>query len=124
MNKWHNLAFLATAVVLVVFAGDVVANVDWSPEVLPGLRVLVVIAAAFIAGVSYVHWESVKVRVPATHATAALGLLGGALAVASVFSSGLDVIFRNVLLASIGVSAIAVSHFLGRVSLLAQEEPS
>lgn len=121
-SRWHTLAFLATFVLLAVFAGDVVADVEWPAGALPGLRTLVVIAAALFASINYVHWESVKARVPATHGAAALGLLGGALVVSSVFSSGPDVIFRDVILAAIGMLAITLSNFLGRISVFAQEK--
>lgn len=123
-TRWHLLSFLATFVVLALFAADVVADVDWSPGALPGLRVLVVAAAGLLAGVYYVHWESAKVRVPVTHAAAALGLLGGALLVASIFSSGPDVIFRDTILAAAGMTAVTLAHFLGRISIFAQEDGS
>ncbi len=123
-SRWHIFSFVATFVVLAVFAADVVADVDWSPDALPLLRILVLAAAALIAGLYYVHWESAKVRVPATHAAAALGLLGGALLVASVFSSGPDVIFRDTIIAAAGMTAVTLGHFLGRLSIFAQEDQS
>lgn len=110
--------------VLALFAADVVADVDWSPDALPGLRVLVVAVAGLLAGVYYVHWESAKVRVLATHASAALGLLGGALLVASIFSSGPDVIFRDTIMAAAGMTAVTLAHFAGRISIFAQEDNS
>ena len=115
---------MATFVVLVVFAADVIADTDWSPDALPLLRILVLVAASVIAGLYYVHWESVKVRVPATHAAAGLGLLGGALLVASIFSSGPDVIFRDTIIAAAGMTAVTLAHFLGRLSIFAQEDQS
>ncbi|MEO6606231.1 MAG: hypothetical protein ABIN55_11500 [Aeromicrobium sp.] len=121
-TRWHLISFVATFAVLAVFAADVVADVDWSDDARPGLRVLVLAASALLAGLYYWHWESVKVRVPATHAAAALGLLGGALLVASVFSPGPDVVFRDTIMAAAGMTAVTVAHFLGRLSIFAQED--
>jgi hypothetical protein len=119
-NRWQIVACIAELVVFAVFAVELAT--DWSHDALPGIRVLVVIAAAVYAGAVYIHWESAKVRVPATHGAAALALLGGALVAASVFSHGLDVVFRNTLMASIGVSAIALSFVLGQLSIFEQEK--
>jgi len=119
-NHWQIVAFIAELVVIVVFAVDL--GPEWSRDALPGIRVLAVIAAALFAGATYIHWETAKNRIPATHGAAALALLGGALAAASVFSHGLDVVFRNTLMASIGVSAIVLSYVLGQLSMFAQEE--
>ncbi len=121
-TRWHLVSLLATIVALVLFAADVIADVDWSQDALPGLRIAVLLAAVVIAVVYYVHWETVKVRVPATHACAALGLLGGALLAASIFSSGPDVIFRDTIIASAGMTAVTVAHFVGRLSIFAQED--
>lgn len=123
-TRWHLVSLLATIVVLALFAADVIADVDWSQDALPGLRVLVVAAALVIAIVYYVHWETADVRPPATHACAALGLLGGALLAASVFSSGPDVIFRDNIIAAAGMTAVTLAHFLGRISIFAQEDNS
>ncbi len=105
---------------LMVLAVDLADK--WSGDARPGIRVLALVAAAVFAGVSYVHWESAKVRVPATHAAAALGLLGGALVVASVFSSGLDVIFRDLRLAALGMLGITLSYVAAQLSIFAQED--
>lgn len=121
-NRWQNVAFAASLVLLAVAVADIVFDADWPSGILPGVRVLVVAAAALFAGATYVHWESAKARVPATHGTVALGMLGGALVVASVFSNGPDVIFRDTLLATIGVVAIALSYVLGQRSIVAQED--
>jgi peptidoglycan/LPS O-acetylase OafA/YrhL len=120
-NRWQIVAFIAELVVIAVFAVDL--GPEWPRDGLPGIRVLAVIAAAVFAGATYIHWETARTRVPATHAAAALGLLGGALLAASVFSHGLDVIFRNTLMASIGVSAIVLSYVLGQLSMFAQDTP-
>ncbi|MEO6606320.1 MAG: hypothetical protein ABIN55_11945 [Aeromicrobium sp.] len=122
-TRWHLISFVATFAVLAVFAADVVADVDWSEGTLPGLRLLVLAASALLAGLYYWHWESVKVRAPATHAAAALGLLGGALLVASVFGSGRgEAVFRGTVMAAAGMAAVALAHFLGRLSIFAQED--
>ena len=120
-TRWQIVAFIAELVIIAVFAVELAT--DWSHDALPGIRVLAVIAASVFAGATYIHWESAEKRVPATHGAAALGLLGGALVAASVFSQGLDVVFRNMLMASIGVSAIVLSYVLGQLSIFEQEKP-
>lgn len=116
------MAFGADLVLLVVLALDLADK--WPSDALPGIRVLALVAAVVFAGTTYIHWESAKVRVPATHAAAALGLLGGALVVASVFSSGLDVIFRDLRLAAIGMLGITLSYVASQLSVFAQEDAS
>lgn len=121
-NRWHVVALITELIVFAVFAVELAT--DWSQDALPGIRVLVVIAAAVFAGATYVHWETAEKRVPATHAAAALALLGGGLVVASVFSQGLDVVFRNTLMSVIGVTAVILSSVLGQLSAFAQEDRS
>ena len=120
-NRWQIAAFIAELVILALFAVELAT--DWSQAALPGIRVLAVFAAAVFAGATYIHWETAKKRVPTTHGAAALGLLGGALVAASVFSHGLDIVFRNTLMCGIGVSAIVVSYVLGQLSIFEQEKP-
>jgi len=111
------VAFVAEIVIVGVFAVDLAEK--WSEDALPGIRVLAVVAAAVFAGAVYIHWETA-----ATHGAAALGLLGGGLIAASVFSAGLDVVFKNVPFASIGVTAVVVSYVLGQLSIFAQDKKS
>lgn len=120
MKKWQIAAFIAELVVLALYAVELAT--DWSQDARPGIRVLAVFAAAVFAGAIYIHWESAKKRVPATHAAAALGLLGGALVAASVFSSGLDVVFRHTVMAGIGVSAMVLSYVFAQLSIFEQEK--
>ncbi len=120
MKKWQIAAFIAELVVLALFAVELAT--DWSQDARPGIRVLAVFAAAVFAGAIYIHWESAKKRVPATHAAAALGLLGGALVASSVFSSGLDVVFRHTVMAGIGVSAMVLSYVFAQLSVFEQEK--
>lgn len=119
-SRWQIAAFLAELVLLALFAVELAT--DFSQDALPGIRVLVVIAALVFAGCMYYHWEAVDTRVPATHGAAALGLLGGALVASSVFTSGLDVVFRNAVLAGTGMSAIVLSYVLAQLSVFEQEK--
>lgn len=120
MKKWQITAFIAELVVLALFAAELAT--DWTPDARPGIRVLAVFAAAVFAGAMYVHWESATRRAPATHAAAGLGLLGGGLVVASVFSSGLDTVFRHTVMAGLGVSAMVLSYVLAQLSVFEQEK--
>ena len=115
-NRWQTAAFAAILVILAVFTYDLAGNVSWSEGLLPGARVVALIAAVAFAGATYIYWESAPVRDPALNGAAALGLLGGALAVSSVFSAGPDVVFRDVLLASIGMVSMTLSYVLLSVS--------
>lgn len=117
-TRWQIAAFLAELVLLALFAVELAT--DWSEDALPGIRVLAVIAALVFAGCMYYHWEAVEERVPATHAAAGLGLVGGALMASSVFTSGLDVVFRSTPMAAIGMSAIVLSYVLAQFSVFEQ----
>jgi hypothetical protein len=110
---WVRLPFVACVVVAAAYVVDLVAEIDGSARVV--LRVLVIAAAAVVAGTFFQRWSTVPERTTPHHVMAALGLLGGALVASSAFSTAPGV-FGNLATASLGLVALWVSLLAARTT--------
>lgn len=98
--------FVALVVAVVVFAVDLLSDIDGGTRA--GLRVVVIVAAIVVAGTFYQRWSIVPTRAVPHHVMAALGLIGGALVASSAFSTGAGV-YGNQITAALGLAALCVA---------------